>query len=90
MAKLEPKKTGLVIGCFLALFHLVWSLAILITQPGVQWFMDWVLGLHRISMQFIIMPFHLLSAVLLVVVTFVFGYIFGYVIALLWNWQFKK
>ena len=90
MAKLEAKKVGLVFGCFLALFHLVWSIAILITQSGVQKFIDWILGLHRIGMSFTIMPFHLMSAVLLVVATFVFGYIFGYAFAAIWNWQNKK
>lgn len=90
MAKLEAKKTGLVFGCFLALFHLVWSIAILITQTGVQGFIDWILGLHRITMPFTILPFNLMSAILLVVVTFVVGYIMGYVFAALWNWQVKK
>lgn len=90
MTKMDAKKVGLVFGCFLALFHLVWSIAILITQSGVQWFMDWILGLHRIALGFQILPFHLMSAVLLVVVTFVVGYIIGYAFAAIWNWQVKK
>ncbi len=90
MAKLDGKKTGLVLGCFFALIHLVWTIFVAITPSGVQKFMDWMLGLHRISVPVTIMPFHLMSAILLVVMTFVFGYIFGYVFATLWNHFVKK
>lgn len=72
---------GLIGGSFLALVHLVWSLAIAITQQGAQQFLTWVLELHRISTTISIKPFDLLNAILLVVVTFVFGFIFGFVIS---------
>ncbi|MBW2970446.1 hypothetical protein KY319_04965 [Candidatus Woesearchaeota archaeon] len=90
MAKLDKNKTGLALGAFFAVFHAIWAIFIAITAGGVQRFIDWILGLHMIQMQWTIMPFNIVSAVLLVVVTFVFGYIFGWIFAAVWNYVVKK
>ena len=72
---------GLIVGSFLALFHAVWSLAVVIMPVALQSFMNWVLTIHHISLPMaIITPFVLANAVMLVISTFVMGYICGWVL----------
>lgn len=85
MKKLDAHKTGLTLGAVLALIHAAWLLFVLIAPQGVQKFLTWVLGLHHIAMGFQILPFHPLSALLLLAVTFAFGYLLGQVFARIWN-----
>ncbi len=81
-------KLGLVAGIWLGLMHAAW--AILVWVGVAEWFWDWVLGLHFLSVSFVMMDFNLWRALLLVVVTGVLGYIFGWVLGLVWNWAAKR
>jgi hypothetical protein len=83
MNQLSVNKAGLVLGGVLAIWHAVWSLmvAVGLAKP----FLDWVLKLHFLNFQYSISPFSLAKAVLLVIVTGIFGYLFGLVVAWLWN-----
>ena len=76
---LDKNKIGLVSGFFLAGFHAVWSLLVLLTPNSLQSMMDWIFRLHSIEPIMKITPFVFVNALLLVVVTFVFGYIAGWV-----------
>ena len=91
MGKIDKNVAGIVLGIFFALIHAVWLLFVAITPMGLQRFITWVLDLHHIAMPFsIITPFNFLNALLLVIVTFVFGYIFGWVFAAVWDWKVHK
>lgn len=81
--KLNPNKTGLVVGAFLGLFHLIWGLIVAIGLAGA--ILDFVYGIHFLNNPFTVQPFDVAKWVMLIVVTAVLGYIFGYVFAYIWN-----
>lgn len=83
MNKISSNKVGIVLGAMLALFHALWALMVLVgvAKP----FMDWILGLHFLNFTYSVNPFSLGRALLLIIVTGIFGYIFGFVIAWIWN-----
>jgi len=81
--ELNKNQVGLLVGCFMALFHALWSL--LVATGLAQAFLDWIYGLHFLSNPFVVEPFNLVTAVTLVVVVFIFGYLFGWLFAFLWN-----
>ena len=84
---LNKNKTGLIVGCFMGLFHLVWSLMVLL---GVaQAFYNFIFWLHMISLPWRVTGFTFIQSGSLIVVTFIAGYIMGYIFAWLWN-KFHK
>lgn len=85
--KLHPHKVGLTLGAFAWLGHVVWSL--LVAMGLAKPLIDWLLSLHFVSVSFSLASFDLTNAVLLVVVTSVWGYVVGYVFSLVWNWMMK-
>ena len=85
MARLNKNKTGLALGTFIALMHAVWSLLVAVIPAQLQKFLDWAFVLHHIKPLYVLLPFNIANAILLVVLTFVVGYIFGYVFAAVWN-----
>jgi len=88
---MSKNKLGLVVGSFLAIFHLVWSVAVAITPSGVQSFMNWIFNIHHLSLPMaIITPFVVSNAIILIIVTFIMGYIFGWVLAALFNILHKQ
>jgi hypothetical protein len=88
---MSRNKIGLTLGLFLAIFHAIWSVFVAIIPMGVQNFMNWVLNLHHINIPFyIITPFMIGNAILLIVITFIFGYIFGWVVGLARDLVMKK
>lgn len=81
--KLKAGPTALVVGIFVALMHAVWMLMIF---AGIaQWYLNWIFGLHLITNPFKVLPFSLMSAIWLIVFTFVVGYVMGWVFAWIWN-----
>ena len=84
MRTINPAKAGFSVGAVVGLSHLMW-----VTLVALAWakpFMDFILRLHFIQLQFDIAPFVLGTAVTLVAITFCFGAFFGFVFALIWNW----
>lgn len=86
--KLDRNKVGLIVGVFMGLLHLTWS--ILVAIGLAQAFMNWIYSLHFLTNPFRITIFNPMTAIILLIVTFVFGYIFGYVFAGLWDMVQKK
>jgi len=80
---LNPNKTGLIVGAFFGIMHLVWS--VFVATGIAQVLMDWIYGLHFLNNPFYISAFSAGTATLLVLVTFAVGYVFGSVFAMLWN-----
>ncbi|MCX6702176.1 MAG: hypothetical protein NTX96_03225 [Candidatus Zambryskibacteria bacterium] len=87
MNQTHPNKVGLTFGAFLGGAHLLW--AILVLLGWAQPLFDFIFKIHMIEPPFIVAPFDVTLATMLVVVTTVIGYIFGYVFALVWN-KFHK
>ena len=87
---MSKNKIGLVVGSFVALFHLVWSVFVALIPNQMQDFVNWVLKIHHVSIPYtIVTPFVLINAVILVIYTFVAGYIFGWVFAGISNLMHK-
>lgn len=88
MKELDNNKVGLIVGSFMGLLHLLWALVVAVGVAQV--FMDWIYGLHFLNNPFQIQPFNLITAVTLIVVTFVIGYIAGWVFTYFWKVAEKK
>lgn len=87
---LDNNKVGLALGSFGALVHAVWLFFVAVTPQGVQRFYEWILTLHHIRIQFVILPFDIFNAMTLIVVVFCMWYAFGWVFAKVWNWQIRS
>ncbi len=81
--KLQSHETGLTLGTFVGVVHLLWSL--LIAAGLAQPLLDFVFVLHRVTPVYQILPFDFLLAVGLVLVTAIVGYVVGFVFAKIWN-----
>jgi len=88
MEIINKNKTGLTFGFLIAFMHLMWS--VLVALGVAQMLMNFVLNLHMVTMPIVIMPFNLMKALGLVIMTFIVGYIFGWFMAFFWNKCFKK
>lgn len=81
--KLKVGATAMVFGVVVALMHTIWMIMVFL---GVgQMYMDWIFGLHLLNNPFRVMPFNLMTAIWLIVFTFVVGYVLGWVFAFVWN-----
>ena len=83
MEKMNKNSMGLTFAFLFSFAHLVWS--ILIASGMGQVVADFLYNLHRISVPITVLPFDLILAGQLVVLTFVVGYIFGWLMAFFWN-----
>jgi hypothetical protein len=80
---ISQNKAGLVVAALLGGWHLFWSslVALGLAQPLI----DFVFWIHFIKPVYVIEPFSLGRAGILVAVTATVGYAVGYLFALLWN-----
>ena len=83
MKKLDECKTGLVVGIFTATLHLLWS--VLVALGFGQVFLDFIYGIHFLNNPFTVNGFNIITAGLLVIVTFIVGNVFGWCFAVIWN-----
>lgn len=81
--ELSGGKLGLIFGAFLAVMHLIW--AIMVGFGMAQGYVDWIFKLHFMNNPFIIGTFDLVTAIYLLIVTFVIGYILGWIFAWVHN-----
>jgi hypothetical protein len=87
MEEFNKNRAGLILGSFVGLWHLAWSL--LVATGVAQTLLDWIYALHFLNNPFHVADFSIGTAVLLIVVTSVVGYVFGWILAFLWN-VFRK
>jgi hypothetical protein len=73
----------LALGAFLGTWHFLWSL--LVALGWAQPFMDFIFWLHFIKPVYVIGPFTIGIALLLIVITTTIGYVAGVVFGVLWN-----
>ena len=83
MKELNVNKVALSFGFFLGGWHLVWS--ILAALGWAQGLLDFILGLHMLSVPVQVLPFSITTAGLLIIVTFAVGYMAGKIFATIWN-----
>jgi len=81
--RLEPVRTGLVLGLLVALWHLAWI--VLVASGFAQTLINLVLAIHFLQVSVTVAPFNVVTAVVLVGVTFVVGLAVGIVFSLIWN-----
>ena len=84
MGTVNPNKTGLVLGALAGGWHIVW--ATLVAVGWAQALLNFVLWMHFLSLPYVVQPFRLGVAVILIVVTATFGFGVGYILGVLWNW----
>ncbi|MFH1284062.1 MAG: hypothetical protein ABIH78_00510 [Candidatus Peregrinibacteria bacterium] len=80
---ISKNSLGLTLGIFLAAFHALWLLLIGlgVAKPAL----DWMLGVHHITLTWDVLAFDWAYAGLLVAMAFVAGYVIGWLFAGLWN-----
>ncbi|MDP3800251.1 MAG: hypothetical protein Q8Q90_02395 [bacterium] len=81
--KLNKNNTGLTVGLFIGLMHVVWSF--LVSVGYAQSYLDMVYRFHFLNNPPVVLPFMLNDAVKLVVFAAVMGYAMGFVFAFIWN-----
>ena len=81
--EVNPHRLGLVLGGLYGLWHLTWSLLVVIglAKP----LLDLVLRLHFLQVTYTVASFNVVTALGLIIVTSAVGYLMGYVLGLLWN-----
>lgn len=83
MTYLGPHKSGLVLGSLLGGWHLAW--AIVVATGWGQPLIDFVLWMHFLKPVYVVEPFSIGRAIILILVTAAIGYGIGYLGALVWN-----
>ena len=80
---LQTNKLALVLGALMGGFHLLW--AMMVALGWAQTLLDFIFRMHFIQPIWVIQPFDIETAILLVVVTSAIGYCIGLIFALTWN-----
>lgn len=83
MQTISENKAGLALGVLLGGWHFLWSL--LVALGWAQAVADFIFWMHFIKPIYVIEPFVIGRAAILVAVTAVLGYVVGYCFAFLWN-----
>lgn len=86
--KLDQNKVALVVGSFAGLMHAGWS--VLVALGLAQSLMDKIFELHFLNNPFNVLSFDLITAAILVIVTFVVGFLMGWIFTYIWNQLISK
>ena len=80
---MNKNNAGLILGTFLGTLHLIW--AILVATGIAQPLMDFVFKLHFLNNPHRVGQFEIVTALELILVTFIIGYIAGWFLSFLWE-----
>jgi hypothetical protein len=78
-----PQISGLVLGALLGGSHLLWAL--IVAAGWGQPLIDFIFWMHFLKPVFVVEPFSVGRAIVLVLVTGAIGYLIGLAGAVLWN-----
>lgn len=81
--KFNPQQVGIYTGLFLAILHALWAILVFAGLAGPL--MNFVLGLHFLSNPYVVTPFSISNALMLVFFVFIVGFVLGYVGTIYWN-----
>ena len=81
--KFDPKTVGLYCGGLIGFCELIW--VIMVALGLAQGWLNFIFGLHFLDSPLHVRAFNGLTAIALVVMTFVVGYVFGWVATWVWN-----
>jgi hypothetical protein len=82
-ARLSGGKAGLVLAAVMGGWHLCWS--ILVALRWAQPVIDFVFWMHFIKPVYVVEPFEIQRAAILLVVTSILGFVIGSISAWIWN-----
>jgi len=85
--ELNENKVALTVGLVMSVFHLVWSLLLILGLA--QTLLDFIFWAHMIANPYRVTGFALMQSLILIITTFVVGYIGGFVFAKVWNAMHK-
>lgn len=88
--KISRNRAALTVGLFIALLHAIWAIVVAIAPSAMQGYLNWIFPMHFINNVFLIMPFNILNAIILVIMAFIGGYVFGWLFACIWDWLVLK
>ncbi len=80
--RLKPNKVGLALACLVAVWQLVWIIAVAI---GKQPMLEWIMGVHFIANGMKVLPVTVGKAIVSLLIHFVAGYVLGWLFATIWN-----
>lgn len=83
MKQLNPQATGLVVGTFAVVMHLIWL--VLIATGLAQVWVDFVYSIHFLNNPFTVATFDITKALTLIIIVFIVGFIIGNIFARVWN-----
>ena len=83
MNAIHPVKAGVALGALIGGWHLIWAL--LVAAGWAQPLIDFIFWMHFIKPVYVVGPFNLGIAAVLVAVTAVAGFLVAYVFSALWN-----
>lgn len=81
--QIEPLRAGAAVGLLMGVWHAGWSL--LVALGWAQPLIDFIFWIHFIQPIYIIGPFSLTRAIVLVIVTGLVGFAIGVAFAAIWN-----
>lgn len=83
MQTINKNSAGMALGLLIGLGHLCWT--ILVALGWAKPLLDFIMNLHFVQMQYSLAPFDFVTALFLVLLTFVVGFVVGWIFAALWN-----
>ena len=83
MKAIHPAKAGITLAALIGGWHLCWAL--LVAFGWAQPLIDFIFWMHFIKPVYVVGPFNLGIAIILIVVTSIVGFIVAFVFSVLWN-----
>ena len=83
MKAIHPIKAGITLAALIGGGHLCW--AVLVAMGGAQSMIDFIFWMHFIKPVYVVAPFDLGTAAILVTITTAVGFLVAYLFSVLWN-----
>lgn len=84
MRHISIAKTAMAVGTVFAAWHTMW--VVLVGVGWAQAFLNFILELHFLKIDFQLAPYSAFTALSLIAITFCLGALMGAIFAVVWNW----